>query len=375
MINFSITSLIFIPVLFYPPLLFSEQITAAPRIGLFILLIIYLSLATKRFQKKDLFIFTLFVILFSSMFTVNFGNSDGLRTVGNVTLTLLFAYALKRAVEVNDRVKNNLVKAYRSLFIVVPMSSVASVIYFIMFGEFSLFGIKSEALYNYIYTPFGVMLDRNLFGFNVYRSFFFFTEPVYLALFYAANVFFVAPYIKEKRGLFFYANVVGGILTFSYLFFIYVALFLVIQNKTLSRNNALRVLLIVCLIISTVIFNLFSASSLSVRMYAIDLFVTAMKEANVLQWMFGRGFMAYEDIGGNFSGGLFSTVYEVGVINLTVVLLFTFVLSNKSRHLFLLFFVAMLVFEPIKLPLFWVLVVVLTVFLPDRSRIKSASIS
>jgi hypothetical protein len=107
----------------------------------------------------------------------------------------------------------------------------------------------------------------------------------------------------------------------------------------------------------------------------MGLFLKSMEESNALQLIFGRGFVAYPGFDKAFSAGLLTTIYEVGIINLVAIVLFVYVLSNKNKYMFLVLFIPMLVFEPVKMPLFWVSVVVLTILLPDRSHIKSKNIS
>lgn len=361
--------LFLIPILFYPPFLFTPQIASSLRIGSFILLIGYLLLATKRFHKQDLFVFFIICFLFISTAIKNSGNVDALLTVGNMMLTLVFAYVLSRAVEMNEHVKKNIIKIYIKFFTWVPICTFLSLVFFLTIGEFNLFNIPYSQGYNYHYTPFGVLIDKSFFGFHAYRSFFFFIEPVYLALFYAANVFLVTPYVNEKNRFFLVVNIVGGVLTFSYLFFVLSALFFLIKTTNRS-SNILRLFLSVCLIIAVPVFDFFADSSLSRRAELMDIFFEAMNDANVYQFMFGRGFDTQTELAPHFSAGLLSAIYEVGVINLAVITIFLSILSHRNVQVFILYFVAMLVVEATKLPLFWVLVVVVSALNPSANIVK-----
>lgn len=372
MTNISKAPLIFMPVLLYPPVMFTGQISPSIRISLFTLLVMYLFLATKYISKKDMQVFFLVLILLVSNLIVNFASPDSLRTAGSTLLTLAFAWALSRSANSNKQIKENLVRFYTNLFTLIPICSILSVIFLFVFGELNLFNIDAGGHETYLFTPFGAILTKDFFGIAVvYRSFSFFDEPVYLASFCAANIFLVAPCLKERSNIFLIANVIGGILTFSYLFF--VLSFLLFFSKkipTLTFKSGLYLLLLVGSIIFLSQVDLFLSSSFSDRIDRINLFFAAMEDANLFQVVFGRGFMQDTGFDRGFSAGLFTTIYEMGILGLVAILFFVNVLSNKKRYIFLLFFVSLLVFEPIKLPLFWMLVVVLSVLLPAKNQFK-----
>lgn len=369
MANFSKSPLIFIPVLFYPPVMFTGQISPSIRISLFALLVMYLFLATRYVSKKDIQVFFLVLVLSVSNLIINFASLDSLRTAGSTLLTLVFAWALSRSANSNKRIKGNLVRFYIGLFILIPICSLLSVIFLFVFGELNLFNINAGGHDTYLFTPFGAVLTKDFSGIvMVYRSFSFFDEPVYLASFCAANIFLVAPCLKERSNIFLIANVIGGILTFSYLFF--VLSFLLFFSKKIpafSFKSGLYLLLLAGLIMISSQVDLFSSSSLGERIDRINLFFAAMEDTNLFQVVFGRGFVQETGFDRGFSAGLFTTIYEMGILGLVAILFFVNVLSNKKRYIFLLFFVSLLVFEPIKLPLFWMLVVVLSVLSPDRN--------
>lgn len=366
-ISFTLASIIFIPIIFYPPLFLMDRISVPLRIILLVLLTVYLFLATKRYIKTDLFICTLFAILVASLVIVNFNDSEGMRTVGSFMLTLFFAYALSRAAAKNGHIKGNLIKTYTTFFTIVPIFAFFSIIYYLILGELNLFGFNFEESAMKC-TPFGFLLRKSLLGIGVYRSFFFFIEPVYLAFFYAANIFLVAPYLKGKSNLFLFTNILGGLLTFSYLFIILSIILFVSKDWMLNRRNAFRVILILVLIVILPVANFFSVSSSGDRIYRMNLFLYSMSEANISQVLFGQGFATQTGADQGFSAGILTSIFEIGIINLFVIVLFVLVMSNQNRNVFILFLVPMLVFEPIKLPLFWVLLVVLTVLLPNGNQ-------
>jgi hypothetical protein len=369
--SFPLALLIFLPVLFYPPLFFTDKISPAIRIGTFVLLITYFFFASRRIFKKDVIILFFLMILSGSLVIVNFTNADSLKTVGSTALTLIFAWAMHRAAHLNLRVKNLLINFYVNLFKIIPVCAVLSIIFLYIFGELNLFNINYVGYDTYQLTPFGAVLEKEFAGVGVaYRSFSFFVEPVYLAFFCAVNVFLVAPCLKDNKKFFLVANVIGGILTFSYLFF--AMSFLLFFSKKISKaplKFSLYLLLLVGLSIVFSQVDIFASSSLTDRVDRVNLFFAAMEETNVTQFVFGRGFMPDTGLERSFSAGLFTMVYEMGLAGFFISLFFLYVLSERKYYILLISIIGLLVFEPIKLPLFWMLVVVLSVLLPNRRQL------
>ena len=360
--------LIFTPVLLYPPLCLTYNVSDSLRIGLFVLLISYLFLATRSISRIDMTIAALFLFLTVSVWYTNYAYMDGLRTAGSTMLTLAFAWSMRRAVNKNERVKNALVKFYTNFFILIPTFSVLSIIYLYIFGELNLFNLDGGEHGTYIFTPFGILLSKDFAGiFEVYRSFSYFLEPVLLAVFYVANIFLVAPHLKSKSRLFLISNVIGGILTFSYLFFV-LSFLIIFLNKVraISMRSGIYILLFAICVQFFLQIDIFASSSLSDRVERMNYFLEAMGASDIYQFMLGHGFVQDTGFDRGFSGGLFTTIYEVGVVNLMAITYFVFILVNKNYQILLLFLAAQLAVEPIKMPLCWVLVVVLAAVMPER---------
>ena len=363
MSDFPKALIIFSPVLLYPPILFTDKIPSTLRICFFIFLIAYLFSASKRASKNDLIIFLLLLLFSVILIVVNIDNLDGLRTSGSTILTLVFAWTMSRAAKENVQCKNLLINFYINFFKIVPVFSLLSVIFLVTAGELNIFNAYSEG-HDYWFTPFGAVFAKNFLGLSVYRSFSFFQEPVYLAFFYAVNIFLIAPLLKNNSNLFLIVNIVGGLLTFSYLFFI-LSLILIFSKKIAIRSiKEYGLLLFVAagLVITASQFDLFSTSSLGDRWERANFFFNAMEDANIFQLMFGHGFAIKTGFDRGFSAGLLTTIYEGGFVNLIVIFIFTLKMLNKKFYIFLVLCPALLVFEPTKLPLFWVMVIVLTVF-------------
>ena len=259
----------------------------------------------------------------------------------------------------NIKVKKKVIDFYMLSFSIIPLCSVLSIIYYMMLGQFHLFNPYTEA-YNYLYTPFGVLLPKNMFGFNIYRSFFYFIEPVFLSFFYAVNIFYIPREVNDKYNYFKLANIIGGILTFSYLFYVLIIVLLFIKSKSISFSFFQKIILVILLVLVSQFIDFLAFSSASDRLYRIGLFFSVIKDTTALQFMFGRGFYSYYGFDKNFSAGLFTNIYEMGVINFVFIMVFFYYLSNRRKYMFVLFFIAMLTFDPIKLPFFWVLMVLLS---------------
>lgn len=360
--SFAKALLIFIPALLYPPILFTDKISSALRISMFVVLIFYFILATKKISKNDGLIFLLLMLFSVSLVTVNIDRVDGLRTAGSTMLALVFAWAMSRATKENIWYRNLVINFYINFFKVVPIFSILSVFFLVLVGELNIFNVIAEG-HDYWFTPFGAVFAKDFLGISVYRSFSFFHEPVYLALFYAVNVFLIAPSLKGKSKYFLILNVVGGILTFSYLFFI-LSLILIFSKKMSDlsiKGYSLLLFMAVSLIFTASQIDLFSSSSLSDRWDRANFFFTAMEDSNIFQLLFGHGFALETGFDRGFSAGLFTAIYEVGIVNLIVIFIFVLRMLSKKFYILLVLCTALLVFEPTKLPLFWILVIVLTI--------------
>lgn len=369
-----VSELIFVPILFYPPLVFVTIISRPLRVGLFILLTAYLLSISKRFETKDFIILIFMGGVLSISLISNHGNLSGLVTSGSLMLTLVFAYALGRAAESNNYIKEKLINFYINFFVLVALSSLISIIFFMIFGEKNVFNIDfGEKESGYFFTPFGILQFKEIFSFDFYRSMFFFREPAFISLFYAANIFLVAPNINEKSKLFLVCNIVGGCLTFSYYFFLLSALLLFAKYISTSFKSVFVLLLFFCLL-SMFRADFFSSSSLYNRIYRLELFLWVMETVEFSKIMFGSGFIT-EPVGDqNFAAGITQLIYEIGIVGSIGVILITHLISSlKNKSVFILFSTSMFVFEPIKMPMFWMILVILSILLNDKPKTKVLS--
>lgn len=358
--------LLMMPVFLYPPLVFNTVVDDQVRILLFLVLICYLLVSrrsavnTKTITALAL-VTTITLIMFA--ITIDYGDSQGLRTSFNFLGTIIFAVVLFRYLVGSLKARIALLRAYVFVFKLIPILAICSFIFFYLIGPLDIFNLAwdghSESVYIYQATPFGFLLPRNLFGVEIYRSFFFFIEPNYLGFFYAFNLLFISGQAGKYSHKFFALNLVGGLLTFSFTFIIVLFLGVVLVGRKLNPYTLFFSVLIIGSIIFPVISILDSASSLADRIYRLSLFTEIYHAMSVSEKLFGVGFSG----GGveferHFSMGIASLLFEIGIINTLLILSLIFVIAQRNLSLFTVSLLGLLVFEVTKLPLFWLSLVV-----------------
>jgi hypothetical protein len=340
-------ALMFLPIFFYAPFFFSEVVNAPLRISHFFLLSACLFFTNKNYSRNDLSISFAMLILILLMIFSNEMGVAGFFTIGNYSLTMVFGWALSRYMA-TSRCRSEIVLAlYVNFFYLSAICSSLSVFYFIAFGEFDFFGIKSD-IYTHLVTPWGVLLEKNFGYLTVYRSFFFFREPVYIGVFSAINIFFIAPLIKEKSKSFIKVNLLGGFMSMSITFYVLLIAIYVYKNSKKLSNLFVFILLIAIIHISDIV----SYSSFDDRVLRGKIFFDAIEAANVSHALFGLGVLAASEFDKGFSSGLLLCFFETGILGVALIMFIFFKLS-QNLMLFLCFIVTSLVIDPARLPLFW----------------------
>lgn len=357
--------LVFLPVLFYPPLQLTDVVPSTLRVSLFIFLVAWLFLKTRKLSQKDLIIFFVLMLLLCLVITVNYFDAAGLRTASSTTLTLIFAWISFRAVRANEKVRSALIYFYFVVFLIVPIFSLLSLAYYFLWGEVNLLNIDPGGHGSYIYTPFGTLVSKDFWGVWIaYRSFSYFYEPVLLAFFYAVNIFVLVPLLREKKyktKLFLWVNWLGGIFTFSYLFMVLCGYFIFLEKINLSPKKILLFVTGSIMVVALIFhFDIFSASSLGERVVRIQGFIDAMEKSNIVQLFFGHGFTQDTGFNMGFASGVLTSIYEIGLIGLVISLVFLLIVINGNYGALPVYLIADLIFEPLKMPLFWVLVILLS---------------
>jgi hypothetical protein len=348
-------AIMFLPIIFYNPFFLTEVLYRPLRIGYLLLLSIYLFFSSTRYSKNDALVFGAFLILSIIMVLGNSSGTLGLISIGNYLLTIFFGWGLYRYLASSERRSEILIELYVKFFFLAAICSILSILYLPIFGELDLFGIKSN-VFIHLVTPFGVVLKKDFYIIEVYRSYFYFVEPVYAGTFYAANIVLVAPYLKDKIRFFIVANLVGGFLTYSFTFYI-VLLALYAVKKLKSLFTLIAILIFLLLIIYFIQVNdIMQYSSFDDRLERYDLFFMAMDSANSMQSLFGHGVIAVTGDDKAFSSGLATSIFEFGYIGTVLQMIIIFAL-RPSFIIFILFTLTSTVIDPIKMPLFWFFII------------------
>lgn len=351
-------AILFLPIIFYDPFFLAQLVFQPLRVGCFILLTTYLLFSNTRFTKIEpifFFLLTLFGVL--AVFR-NSSDMTGLITIGNYILTFLFAWGLYRYLAGGRRRSEVLLGLYVAFFYIVVTCSLLSILYIEALGEMDLFGLKSD-IYGHLVTPFGMLFTKEMGPITFYRSCFYFAEPQFVAIFYAANIVFVAPLLKDKARFFIQANLLGAFITMSLSFYVIAVVLHVV--KKIKSTFGFIVILIVVIGIMFFIEVMNSALQLSSddRIERIYLFLVAMDAANIAQLWMGHGVAAETGFYKGFSSGLALSIYETGCIGLALQVIMLFKLT-QSLNIFIFFILAALIFDPIHIPLFWFLIIILS---------------
>ena len=302
------------------------------------------------------------MLLFLSiiMASRNIFGTGGLLTAGNYLLTLFFGWGLCRYLSTSKYRTELFIGLYIKFFILISTFSVLSVLFMVTFGELNLFGLNYDLNhYDYKVTPFGLLLVKTIGTFKVYRSFFYFIEPLYVSIFYVANIFFIVPYMKNNSRLFFIANLIGGMLTYSYAFYmLLIAAFITNKLKSQFSITFLLLLLFIAIFYQGII-DIFLYSSLSDRLLRFQLFTKSFETSNTIQLLFGHGVKAPNGYYRAFSSGMLTSIFEIGVIGTALEMMILYTLRPYFR-IILFFLITAVLFDPIKLPLFMFLIFVIS---------------
>ena len=365
------SAVMFSPIICYSPFFFDYWVYPPLRIGTFFLLSIYLFFSNKRYSKNDVQVFCALMMLAMLMVLRNSSGSLGLISIGNYCLTIFFGWSLYRYLATNRRRQEILLASYLGFFLFICICSILSVIYLVLFGEFDLFGFKSD-IYSHLVTPFGVLFVKDFGSINVYRSFFYFHEPVFVAIFYAANIIIVAPLLKDNVRFFVRTNLLGGFVSMSMTF--YVVLFALYITKKISSFFSFIATLIVtfCFSYFIQIVDILAYSSSDDRMNRFYLFTLAMDAANAAQLWFGHGILFDTGFDRAFNSGFTLSIYETGLLGTALQIFLLFRLSPNSLT-FIFYIFAAAVVDPLRMPLFWFIVITASLKFEDEAAREKIS--
>jgi hypothetical protein len=91
-----------------------------------------------------------------------------------------------------------------------------------------------------------------------------------------------------------------------------------------------------------------------------------MDVANIAQLWMGHGVAAETGFYKGFSSGLALSIYETGFIGIALQMIMLFKLT-QNYQIFIFFILAALIVDPIHIPLFWFLIIILSKTMKDES--------
>ncbi len=122
--------------------------------------------------------------------------------------------------------------------------------------------------------------------------------------------------------------------------------------------------------VSNLFYEVFYRSSLEERLYRMSIFTFLMQNSDAIQIIFGRGYVfKVPDFNMDISSGILNQIVEVGLVG--AVAMFVFVLNVVRRWEILFFYVLIsLIFAPLKMPFFWVLLIILLIYYESLGESK-----
>lgn len=371
--------LIFFIVLFYPPFIFYQFINESIRIIFFaiILIILFIYHCVINFHKynffKIIFLWScLFVYFISSVLTNGW---QGVKTSIGYSIILMFALLLYSILQSKIKVQffKYMFNIYVQFFFIVPIFCICNFLINLITPSFNfLTPLFSDSVYIYDASFFGLTIPKYIFGVNISRNFFFFIEPVYLALFYLINVFVISNFIPKHSQIFKKLNLIGGVLTASFLFFIGFILIKFFKISNLFKSISILVLIFFFIFFRGTISIFLNNSSFDDRYLRIDLGIEILKNFDIEKLFLGTGYLFDHGVDKGISMGLLTSFIEGGLIGLFIPLILALLICEGNKVLISIVFMSLLLFEPFKLPFFW-FVIVLAGNLPKYRSTKIMS--
>ncbi|MDB4291345.1 hypothetical protein N9922_03940 [Cyclobacteriaceae bacterium] len=344
--------LLFVVLMLYPPLMFGVFISDKLRIFLFIIALFFLivyCLDDFKMDKKILKLLILFIMYLGAVL-VNTPN-EGFWTAINFSAVILFSIIFFSVLN-NDKYlkfRSTILKLYVLFFVVTGICIALNFLINMVSAGFSQpFALSG---YDVKMSIFGLNATKNILGFNFHKNWFYFIEPSYIAFFCLINIFFIEDKVTEKSRLFFSANLLGGILSGSFLFYLG-GILLWMSHLFLTRKKGTSIILLLLIPFTLQgLLYLSSASSYSDRLYRIILGADLIGKMSLSQFFFGYGNII--DLERGISAGVFSSFVEGGIFGLMVPLVLATIYCKGEKGLILLLIMGLFVLELFQWPLFW----------------------
>ncbi len=344
-------TLLFLPLLTFPPFVFYQFFPWYFRVIALLVAIILCFCA-----QPSLILVFFSAIYFGIIFFRDFSDLNSFWTSCGYYLIIVYGICLYRFFSsIDDGFYRIYFNIYKNIFFVVPAFSIFALIYFELFGRTFFYGLGwdgyTEHSYVYIETPFGLLIPKIFYGFEIQRSFFFFIEPNYLGFFYALNMLVASKLNIKKEKIFIVLNCIGGIITYSYSFFIILFLGLIIKKIYYGKIKAALFLVLIFLLL---IYSAIENASWVDRIERAEIFLNNYLGKDILKNIFGFGYYNYSaDDAKAISSGFLTSLYEGGFIYLILIFMSIKYMVRKNFILMFIFLMGFSVTELAKFPFFW----------------------
>lgn len=349
----------------YPPFIFFQFVNEVLRIALFavilICLFIYQVISSYRIRKLSTIGILWILLSVYLIASINTNLGEGLRTSIGYSMILAFAMTLYSITQSqhNDVFFSTAFNIYVKLFFLIPIFCCINFILNLISPSVNfLTGNFSQFIYNYQASPFGLSIPRSILGINLTRNFFFFIEPVYLAIFYLLNIFIIGKSIKKHSRLFIIINIIGGFLTASYLFFLGYLIVKLLTLRPLVKTLVIFIAGLLILVVSSGLNDFFMESSYADRLLRVEIAMEILGNFDVGRLFVGTGYLADTGFDRGVSSGILTSFIEGGMIGLCIPLTMVLIFCWHNKALLVLFLLSLVLFESFKLPFFWFAVII-----------------
>ena len=148
-------------------------------------------------------------------------------------------------------------------------------------------------------------------------------------------------------------NIIAGILTFSFLFFVLLIIIYFIIAISKFKIKQIFISIPIALLSGVFILSIFDSSSLFERSIRFQAALEEISTMNLVDYIYGFGYLKEYAFDRGFSAGILNLLLEGGGLIYLIVIYFLFSLSS-SNLLFYISIISLFVFEPNKFPFFWI---------------------
>jgi len=365
--TYALSSYSLIVCLFYSPFVFFAFINDILRLILFGILILILFINIFLIKKNKIKIlsilnyFLLFIIFFSGSFYTNKGD-EGIRSAIGYSMILLFSLLTHILLTNREQLFKISVNIYIIFFNIVTVSILLNFLLNIFLPSINVLTafFPNNFGYDYNASPFGLSISKNIMGINFSRNFYFFVEPVYTAPFFLINILLWKSTKIFKSKNFLYLNLIAGILSTSFLFFVGLIILYINRLRKIIRYPLFFIILLFGLYVFLNIDDenpLFASSSSSDRIERIQLALELLPQFGLNKIIFGGGYLLTQNLDKGISSGMFSSLIEGGVIGLLIPFLYILEFIKKNSSLLIICVLSLLTIEIYKMPLFWLTII------------------